>query len=89
VLLDSHDFSVRVRSMAWDGAHMWAVTDAQNVVEIDMTTFQAVATYDTPDVTVEWIGLAIAPSSVGGGNSIFLIGSDHATGDGVLKELKP
>ena len=62
---------------------------SQNVVEIDMTTFQAVATYDTPDVTVEWIGLAIAPSSVGGGNSIFLIGSDHATGDGVLKELKP
>jgi hypothetical protein len=89
VLLDFHDFDVAFRSMTWDGSHMWAVMETQNVVEIDMTTFQAVATYDTPDVDVEWIGIASAPASVGGGNSLYLIGRDTISGDGVLKEVQP
>jgi hypothetical protein len=89
VLLDVADFDVSFRSMAWDGTHMWAVTDAQNIVRIDLWTFQAVATYDSPDVTVEWIGIASAPASAGGGNSLYLIGRDTISGLGVLTEVQP
>jgi hypothetical protein len=88
-LLATNSFDVSLRSMVWDGTHMWGITDEQNVVRIDMSTFQAVATYDVPDVTVEWIGISYAPASVGGGNSLYLIGRDTTTGLGVLAEVSP
>ena len=38
---------------------------------------------------VEWIGIASAPASAGGGNSLYLIGRDTITGLGVLTEVQP
>jgi hypothetical protein len=89
LLLQTDDFNVSLRSMAWDGTHMWAITDVQNIVQIDLATFTAVATYDSPDVTADFIGIASAPASFGGGNSLYLIGRDTISGDGVLVEVQP
>ncbi len=89
VLLQTGDFDVSLRSMAWDGTNMWGITQSQNIVRIDVSTFTAIATYDTPDVNVEWTGIASAPASGGPGNSIYLIGRDTASGTGVLTEIQP
>jgi hypothetical protein len=68
---------------------MWAITEGQNVVRSDMTTFTAGATYGSPDVDVDFMGIASAPASFGGGSSLYLIGRETITGDGVLVAVQP
>src|SRR5262245_7383024 len=89
VLLSSDDFNVDLLSIAWDGTNMWGITSIQNIVRIDVGTFKATATYETPDVNVEWRGIASAPASSGIGTSLYLIGRDTVTGEGVLAEVQP
>lgn len=89
VLIQTFDFDVRLRGLTWDGTWLWGVTLAQNVVQIDPVTLNAVATFDSPDPGVEWAGIASAPASAGGGTSLYLIGQDDATQLGVLIEVQP
>ena len=89
VLLQTFDFDVRLRGLAWDGTWLWGVTLEQNVVRIDPVSLQAVETFDSPDPDVEWAGIASAPATVGGGTSLYLIGQDDATEAGVLIEVQP
>jgi hypothetical protein len=89
VLLQTSDFDTRLRSMTWDGTHLWAITLAQNVLRIDPVSRKAIEAYESPDIGVEWAGIASAPATAGGGNSLFLIGQDEATQEGVLIEVQP
>jgi hypothetical protein len=85
LLLGSSVFDVSLNGMTWDGTNMWALADfgpSAAIVQIDMTTFSAVATYETPDSAVDWRGIA----AVGG--NLFLIGRDNAN-QGVLMEVSP
>jgi thrombospondin type 3 repeat protein len=79
------DFNTRFDSMTSDGTNLWAITrltSAQAIIKIDVSTFKAVATYKTPDPSIEWLGI----SAVGG--NLFLIGNDFSN-QGVLKEVTP
>jgi hypothetical protein len=89
VLVETVDFDVRLRSMTWDGTWLWGITLAQHVVQIDPATLDAVATFESPDRSIEWAGIASAPATSGGGDSLYLIGEDELANEGVLIEVQP
>ncbi len=85
LLLGISVFGVSLNGMTWDGTNMWALAGSglsTAIVQIDMTTFSALATYGTPDSAVDWQGIA----AVGG--NLFLIGRENAN-QGVLMEVTP
>jgi hypothetical protein len=83
-LLQNAAFDVSLRSLTWDGTHLWALTYTRSgvIIEVDVTTFQAVATYNSPDLTVEWAGIASV------GPDLFLTGVT-ADNKGVLQKVTP
>lgn len=89
VLVQTVDFDVRLRSWTWDGTWLWGITLQQSVVRIDPVTLKSVATYESPDPSIEWAGIASAPATAGGGASLYLIGQDDLTSEGVLIEVQP
>jgi hypothetical protein len=84
VLLSNTAFPLNLRSMTWDGTYLWAIYRqyVDFVVQIDLTTFQAVATYKSPDPSLFLNGIA----SVDG--SFYIIGRDAAD-LGVLIKAAP
>jgi hypothetical protein len=85
VTVSGSTFDSSIRSMTWDGAHMWALADGaggQVVERIDMTTFEVVQQFAAPRSDVDWQGIA----SVAG--RLFLVGTTAAT-TGILIEVAP
>jgi hypothetical protein len=85
VLLQQADFPAFLESMTWDGTNVWAIagfTNDEVIAQIDVTTFKAVDTFENPDPSIQWYGIA----AVNG--NLFLIGENDAN-EGVLAEVAP
>lgn len=81
-LLVSVEFDNELKSIAWDGGHLWAITSyPQYVIQIDVEAFQAVATYQTPDSDIDWRGITAV------GSHLYLAGKDFETDTGVLMKV--
>ena len=84
VLISAVDLDISIRSMSWEGTHLWALTSTYPpvIVRIDPTTAQSTATYIVPDRTVNWYGIAST------GSQIFLLGSDSSN-KGIIISITP
>lgn len=82
VLLGAADLPVSLAGMTWDGTQLWGLIGGSlGVVRIDPATNRAVATYEVPDASVEWQGIAAV------GSRLYLIG--RKDGAGVLVAATP
>jgi hypothetical protein len=85
ILISTDTFDTFISALTWDGTNLWAlVGSGQNalIVQIDVGTIKAIATYRNPDPTVEWRGIA----AVNG--NLFLLG-EAGGNEGVLYEVTP
>ncbi|MCG8406668.1 MAG: hypothetical protein MI923_15845 [Phycisphaerales bacterium] len=81
-LLDSVEFDDELKSIASEGRFLWAITSyPQRIVQIDLETLLATATYEVPDSDIEWRGIAVV------GSCLYLIGKDYRTNAGMLTKV--
>lgn|GEM_PF-807663 len=86
VLLEAVDFDVILTSIAFDGTNLWGILGfgpGQEIVQIDPATFQAIATFESPNPQVSWRGIAAT-----GTGTLFLLGETDS-GQGIIIEVSP
>ncbi len=75
-LLASYEFDSNIRGLSNDGTYLWAIArwaPHQTIAKIDTdhSNFTAVATYNSPDLDINWIGVEVVNSS------LYLLGVDE------------
>lgn len=88
VLVDKFDLGIasygRIVSLAADGENLWALTSsapAQMIVKIALDTLEPIQSFEAPDTSAFYIGIAVFDSRM------FLLADDGFTSKGVLFEV--
>jgi len=83
VLVSQKSLNVSLRSFAFDGTHLWGVSGfgTQVILQIDPVTATVANTYESPDPSVQWIGIAVVGAD--------LLLSGERAGAGVIVHVTP